>query len=96
MGTKGSGKTMYAAYICKCETSIVADYYPIRFEDYMKFINAIHDNRIKDIDMLTIWKAILIIKIFSYIDKSELCQVFGKHKVLTTIKELQETDIIQK
>lgn len=95
VGTKGSGKTMYAAYVCKCETSVTADYYPIRYEDYAKFLNAIKDNKIRDTDIQTIWKAILIVKILSNFDANEIDNYFiNKIKVITTIKHLQKVDIV--
>lgn len=96
VGTKGSGKTMYAAYMCKCDEDISASRYLVKYEDYKNILDAIDKHIIRESDLKTIWKAILIVKILSCIGKPELENFFGKSKILKTLQALKDTDVIKK
>lgn len=96
VGTKGSGKTMYAAYMCRCDDTISADRYLVNFDDYKNMVDAMDKGLIRESDLKTIWKAILIVKILSCIDKNELEGFFGKSKIMETLQRLREMDVIRK
>ena len=96
VGTKGSGKTMYAAYMCKCDEDISASRYLVKYEDYKNILDAIDKHIIRESDLKTIWKAILIVKILSCIGKPELENFFGKSKILKTLQALKDTEVIKK
>ncbi|MBR5948825.1 MAG: hypothetical protein IKZ82_09320, partial [Clostridia bacterium] len=96
IGAKGSGKTMYAKYLQFCDDSIDVEYYPIRTEDYLKFIEMFADGKLKYTDFKTIWKAILLVKLITSIEKNDIDKWPGKGRIYAPIAKLKESDILTK
>lgn len=79
VGGKGSGKTAYSAYFCSrvVEGGIKSKYYQIRVDDYNKIIQMKKEGKLTYTDYVTLWKAVLLIKLCASLDNEEI-SIFGK------------------
>lgn len=79
VGDKGSGKTAYSAYFCnnQIEGSIRSKIFQISVDDYNKIIQMKADGKLDYTHYVTLWKAIILIKICSSLDANEI-NIFGK------------------
>lgn len=88
VGDKGSGKTAYSAYFCnnQIEGHIKSKFYQISVDDYNKIIQMKADGKLDYTHYVTLWKAIILIKICSSLDPNEI-SIFGKkgYKKITEI-----------
>lgn len=88
VGDKGSGKTAYSAYFCnnQIEGNIKSKYFQISVDDYNKIIQMKSDGKLDYTHYVTLWKAIILIKICSSLDLDEI-SIFGKigYKKITEI-----------
>ena len=88
IGDKGSGKTAYSAYFCNnnIKNNIKSKRYEISVDDYCKIIQMKNDGKLNYTHYVTLWKAILLIKIFSTIESKDVTRFgsnsFGKIKEL--------------
>ena len=87
IGDKGSGKTAYSAYFCNNNFSnIKSKRFEISVDDYCKIIQMKNEGKLNYTHYVTLWKAILLIKIFSTISDNEI-SFFGS-KSFQRIKDL--------
>lgn len=79
VGDKGSGKTAYSAYYCnnQIEGNIKSKYFQISVDDYNKIIQMKADGKLDYTHYVTLWKAIILIKICSSLDSNEI-SLWGK------------------
>lgn len=77
LGPKGSGKTLYAAYMCADERrNTLSRCHTISVDDYGKIIAMKENNQLAFTDYTTIWKVILLQKFLCGLDASDI--VFWK------------------
>lgn len=89
IGDKGSGKTTYAAYFCNNQYgNIKSKRYVISVDDYCKIIQMKREGKLNYTHFTTLWKAIILIKLFSTINDKEI-SVFGSN-AYKRIKSLLE------
>ena len=70
IGEKGSGKTTYCAYFCNNNVNNTRSRrYPISVDDYNKIIQMKKDGKLNYTHYVTLWKAILLIKLLSTIEE---------------------------
>lgn len=87
IGDKGSGKTAYSAYFCNNNfNNIRSKRFEISVDDYCKIIQMKNEGKLNYTHYVTLWKAILLIKLFSTISENEI-SVFGS-KAFQKIKKL--------
>lgn len=88
LGPKGSGKTLYAAYMCAhvCQNTRSKSY-TIDVGDYGKLIRMKTGNHLDFTEYLTMWKVILLQKFLLGIDAGEMA-FWGRTK---SFKEIQDT-----
>lgn len=79
IGDKGSGKTAYSVYYCNnnVEGNIHSKIYQLTVDDYNKIIQMKADHKLDYTNYVTLWKAIILIKICSSISSNEV-SLFGK------------------
>ena len=78
IGDKGSGKTAYSVYYCNNNiNNTLAKRYNIVVEDYYKIIQMKEEGKLQYTHYSTLWKAALLIKIFSSIKEFEI-SFFGE------------------
>lgn len=85
VGDKGSGKTTYSAYFCNnmIEGNIRSKRYVVTVDDYNKIIQMKKEGKLNYSHYVTLWKAIILIKLFATIDDSEISLWGGKaHKAI--------------
>ena len=88
LGSKGSGKTLLAAYMCaERRNGTVSKSYTIDVGDYGKLIAMKQANHLDFTDYLTMWKVILIQKFLFGIDENEI-SFWNRNR---SFEELQET-----
>ena len=88
LGPKGSGKTLYAAYMCaEKRGDIVSRSHTIDVGDYGKLIAMKVANQLNFTDYLTMWKVIILQKLLLGLQSSEI-SFWGRAK---SFKEIQET-----
>lgn len=87
LGAKGSGKTLYAAYMCAAiRRDTVSKYHTIDVGDYGKLIAMKTFNHLNFTDYLTMWKVILLQKFLLGLDASEI-SFFGRSKNFQIIQD---------
>lgn len=87
IGDKGSGKTAYSAYFCNNNfQNIKSKRFEISVDDYCKIIQMKNEGKLNYTHYFTLWKAILLIKLFSTISENEI-SFFGS-KAFQRIKKL--------
>lgn len=90
IGEKGSGKTAYSVYFCNNQfDNIVSKRYVISVDDYSKIIQMKKEGKLNYTHYITLWKAILLIKLFATISEGEVA-IFGG-KSYNKIRKLLET-----
>lgn len=73
LGSKGSGKTLYAAYMCaEMRNDTVSKFHTIDVSDYGKLIAMKMSNHLNFTDYLTMWKVILLQKLLLGLNPSEI------------------------
>lgn len=88
LGPKGSGKTLYAAYMCAdIRENTVSKSHTIDVGDYGKLIAMKTNNHLDFTAYLTMWKVVLLQKFLFGIDAKEI-GFFGRNK---SFKEIQDT-----
>lgn len=88
LGPKGSGKTLYAAYLCAdIRNNTVSKSHTIDVSDYGKLIAMKTSNHLNFTDYLTMWKVILLQKLLFGLDDKEI-SFWGRSK---NFKILQDT-----
>ena len=88
LGPKGSGKTLYAAYMCAdIRKETVSKSHTIDVGDYGKLIAMKTSNHLNFTDYMTMWKVILLQKFLLGLDATEI-SFFGRAK---NFKSIQET-----
>jgi hypothetical protein len=88
LGSKGCGKTLYAAYMCAdVRNNTVSKSYTIDVGDYGKLIAMKTSNHLGFTDYLTMWKVILLQKMLLGLDAAEI-SFLGRSK---NFKAIQET-----
>lgn len=96
VGDKGSGKTAYSVYFCnnQIEGSIKSKFYQISVDDYNKIIQMKLEHKLNYTHYITLWKAVILIKICLSIDAQEI-SVFGKmgyKKITDLLKKYKFTN----
>lgn len=87
IGEKGSGKTAYSVYFCNNQfENIISKRYVISVDDYSKIIRMKNEGKLNYTHYITLWKAIILIKLFSTINENEV-SFFGS-KSFNKIKEI--------
>lgn len=72
LGPKGSGKTLYATYMCAdIRNDTISKYHKISVDDYGKIIEMKNSGYLSFTDYSTIWKVILLQKLLCSVDKSD-------------------------
>ncbi|MGM9601123.1 MAG: P-loop ATPase, Sll1717 family [Faecousia sp.] len=88
LGSKGSGKTLYAAYMCaEVRENTVSRSHTIDVGDYGKLIAMKTANHLNFTDYLTMWKVILLQKFLFGVEANEI-SFWGRNK---NFREIQET-----
>lgn len=88
LGPKGSGKTLYAAYMCaEIRNNTISRSHSIDVGDYGKLIEMKMSNHLTFTDYLTMWKVILLQKFLFGLQPDEI-SIWGRTK---NFKEIQET-----
>ena len=88
LGPKGSGKTLYAAYMCAAmRKNTISKSHTIDVGDYGKLIAMKSSNHLNFTDYLTMWKVILLQKMLLGLDASEIA-FWGRSK---NFKAIQDT-----
>ena len=88
LGPKGSGKTLYAAYMCaEKRNGVVSRSHTIDVGDYGKLIAMKIANQLNFTDYLTMWKVILLQKFLLGLQANEI-SFWGRSK---SFKEIQDT-----
>ena len=86
LGPKGSGKTLYAAYICaEIRNNTVSRSHTIDVGDYGKLIAMKTSNHLNFTDYLTMWKVILLQKLLFGLDEKEI-SFWGRTKNFQVIQ----------
>lgn len=87
LGPKGSGKTLYAAYMCAAvRKGTISKSHTIDVSDYGKLIAMKMSNHLNFTDYLTMWKVILLQKLLFSLDAKEL-SFWGRSKNFDIIKK---------
>lgn len=87
LGPKGSGKTLYATYMCAdVRNNTMSKYHKISVEDYGKIIEMKNNGCLKFTDYSTIWKVILLQKLLFGLDESDIV-FWGRTKNFKTIQQ---------
>ncbi len=87
LGPKGSGKTLYAAYMCAAERNNTrSKLYKIDVSDYGKLIHMKEQHHLDFTDYLTMWKFLLLQKFLFSISADEI-SLFGRKQ---SYKEIQD------
>ena len=82
LGSKGSGKTLYAAYMCaEMRNNTISKSHTIDVSDYGKLIAMKMSNHLNFTEYLTMWKVILLQKLFLGLNPSEI-SFWGRAKTL--------------
>lgn len=97
VGDKGSGKTAYSAYFCNNEIGgkIKSNIYQLSVDDYNKIIQMKSDHKLDYTHYITLWKAIILIKICSCLNSNDV-SLFGKKafgKIEQLLKKYNFTNI---
>ncbi len=96
IGDKGSGKTAYSAYFCNNNfNNIKSKRFEISVDDYCKIIQMKNEGKLNYTHYVTLWKAILLIKLFSTISDTEI-SAFGSRafkKIKSLLKDYKFTEI---
>ena len=88
LGPKGSGKTLYAAYMCAdIRNDTISKSHTIDVSDYGKLIRMKTSNHLDFTDYLTMWKVILLQKLLLGLDAKEI-SFWGRAK---NYKNIQDT-----
>lgn len=88
LGPKGSGKTLYAAYMCAdIRNNTISKSHTIDVGDYGKLINMKIKNRLDFTAYLTMWKVVLLQKFLFGIDSKEIA-IWGRNR---SFNEIQNT-----
>lgn len=88
LGAKGSGKTLYAAYMCAAiRENTVSKSHTIDVGDYGKLIAMKTSNHLNYTDYLTMWKVIILQKLLLGLDATEI-SFLGRSK---NFKKIQDT-----
>lgn len=88
LGPKGSGKTLYAAYMCAdLRNNTLSKYHTISVDDYGKIISMKKKGHLSFTDFTTIWKVILLQKFLCSIDADSVT-FWGRDK---NFKSIQKT-----
>lgn len=88
LGSKGSGKSLYAAYMCAdIRDNTISKSYSIDVSDYGKLVRMKVANRLDFTEYLTMWKVILLQKFLLGIDSDEIT-FWGRTK---SFKNIQDT-----
>ena len=86
LGPKGSGKTLYAAYMCaEVRNNTVSKSHTINVDDYGKLIAMKTKNHLNYTDYLTMWKVILMQKLLLGLDSREI-SFWGRTKSFQSIQ----------
>lgn len=87
LGPKGSGKTLYAAYMCaKIREKTISKSHTIDVGDYGKLIAMKTSNHLIFTDYLTMWKVILLQKLLFGMDAKEI-SFWGRDKNFKIIQD---------
>lgn len=87
LGPKGSGKTLYAAYLCaEIRNDTVSKSHTIDVGDYGKLIAMKTSNHLNFTDYLTMWKVILLQKLLFGLEEKEI-SFWGRAKNFRTIQD---------
>lgn len=87
LGPKGSGKTLYATYMCAgIRNDTVSKYHKISVEDYGKIIEMKNNGHLKFTDYSTIWKVILLQKLLCGLDEKDIA-FWGRAKSFQAIQD---------
>lgn len=88
LGPKGSGKTLYATYMCAgVRNDTMSKYYKISVDDYGKIIEMKNKGYLNFTDYSTIWKVILLQKLLCGLDENDIV-FWGRTK---NFKAIQKT-----
>lgn len=88
LGPKGSGKTLYAAYMCAgIRENTISKSHTIDVSDYGKLISMKTGNHLNFTEYLTMWKVILLQKLLFGIESKEI-SFLGRAK---SFSEIQQT-----
>lgn len=95
VGDKGSGKTAYSVYFCnnQIEGGIKSRFYSISVDDYNKIIQMKADGKLDYTHYITLWKAIILIKLCSSLEADEI-SYFGQsgyRKIKSLLKKYKFT-----
>ncbi len=86
LGPKGSGKTLYAAYMCaNIRNDTISKAYTIDVADYGKLIRMKTSQHLDFTEYLTMWKVILLQKFLLSIEADEI-SFWGRNKSFETIQ----------
>lgn len=87
LGPKGSGKTLYATYMCSdIRNDTVSKYHKISVDDYGKIIEMKNKGYLNFTDYSTIWKVILLQKLLCGVTERDI-SFWGRAKSFQTIQE---------
>ena len=90
IGEKGSGKTAYSVYFCNNSfNNTRSSRYVITVDDYCKIIQMKKDGKLNYTHYVTLWKAIILLKLFATINENEI-SAWGS-KAFSSIKGLLKT-----
>lgn len=88
IGEKGSGKTAYSVYFCNnAVEKIHSKRYVISVDEYSKIIRMKNEGKLNYTHYITLWKAVVLIKLFASIDQNEISIMWGS-KAYKKIKDL--------
>lgn len=87
LGAKGSGKTLYAAYMCaEVRRNTISKSHTIDVSDYGKLIAMKTSNHLNFTDYLTMWKVILLQKLLFGLSEKEI-SFWGRGKNFKIIQD---------
>lgn len=87
LGPKGSGKTLYATYMCAdIRRDTISKYHKISVDDYGKIIEMKNKGHLSFTDYSTIWKVIILQKLLCGIDEKDI-SFWGRSKSFQAIRE---------
>lgn len=98
IGEKGSGKTAYSVYFCNNTVErIRSKRYVISVDEYSKIIRMKCEGKLNYTHYVTLWKAVILIKLFASIEKNEVSS-WGSNsykKIKDLLSENQFTNFTQ-
>lgn len=99
IGEKGSGKTAYSVYFCNNTVErIRSKRYVISVDEYSKIIRMKCEGKLNYTHYVTLWKAVILIKLFASIEKNEVSSLWGSNsykKIKDLLSENQFTNFTQ-